>query len=219
MGIHFINKIMAFGPEDQLVRMRKLIDKCSRFEEGENRTYFHEIFGQETARSIGLRWESVHEQDGCIWVGEGTPPTAFLGELSARFPEVIFKLLIHADDVNYVDIYEYRRGISVRRGLSESSSDFEAVMERRRRLLKCVVEHLNENTIKAAQRALIDEIQIWPHLAEMVLLPIFEISDFWPEFIAKETLGIVSREDMEIDELIKKFEALDSSDESDSTKN
>jgi hypothetical protein len=49
-----------------------------------------------------------------------------------------------------------------------------------------------------------------PHHAKELLLPIFERSEFWPETMAKEALGIDANEDFEIDELIEKFKAMES---------
>ncbi|TWU41892.1 hypothetical protein [Novipirellula artificiosorum] len=83
-------------------------------------------------------------------------------------------------------------------------------IEKRRRLLTCVVEHLNDGVIYAAQRAMSDLLNDNPHLAEALLLPIFECSEFWPETMAKEALGIDTNEDFDIDELMEKFRALDS---------
>lgn len=141
----------------------------------------------------------------------------FLHELSASFPDLTFELRIDADDVGYVEFYELRRGVSVRRILnpetnssSPSISNFEAVVEKRRRLLSCVAEHLNDGVIYAAQRAMSDLLNDNPQRAEELLLPIFERSEFWPETMAKKALGIDTNKDFDIDELMEKFRMLDS---------
>ncbi|TWU22554.1 hypothetical protein [Novipirellula artificiosorum] len=195
MGICFSSNVLAFGPEEMILDIRWLIETCTRNEDGKTRTYFGEIFGTETDNTVGDQWPS--EEDGCIWLGACNPPMGFLREMSASFPDVIFELRIDADDVEYLDIYEFRRGVSVRRmhkwGPNDSSlppSNFEAVMEMRRKLSHCVVEHLNEATDKAAQEAISDTLKFGPYYAKTVLLSLFEICDYWPEFIAKETLGI-----------------------------
>ena len=82
--------------------------------------------------------------------------------------------------------------------------------EKRRRLLSCVAEHLNDGVIYAAQRAMSDLLNDNPHLAEELLLPIFDCSEFWPETMAKEALRIDTNEDFDIDELLEKFGTLDS---------
>lgn len=58
MGTYCSNKILAFGPEDQLVQTRQLIDGCSRSEERAIRTYFSAVFEPKTDNSVGIRWHS-----------------------------------------------------------------------------------------------------------------------------------------------------------------
>jgi hypothetical protein len=213
MGIHCSNNILAFGPEEYLVQIRQLIDDRTRPERDDNRTYFGEVFGAEIDSSVGIRWDS--EEDNCIWLGERNPPMGFLRELSSRFPDLIFELRIDAEDVDYLDIYEFRKGIGVRRihepgpnAACLPPSNFEAEVEKRRRLLHCVAERLNDGVIYSAQEALRDLLNDNPHLAKELLLPIFECSEFWPETMAKEALGIDANEDFEIEELIEKFKAM-----------
>ena len=83
---------------------------------------------------------------------------------------------------------------------------FEEEHELRKRLLPHVVNNLNEHVIHTAVDALRDLLTDVPEIAEEVLGPIFERSEFWPNAIAKEALGLPMSDDFDTDELLERFE-------------
>ncbi len=78
--------------------------------------------------------------------------------------------------------------------------------ELRQRLLPCVVNNLNEHVIHTALDAVRELLTDVPEVAEQVLRPIFEWSEFWPNAMAREALGLPMDQDFETNELLERFE-------------
>lgn len=87
-----------------------------------------------------------------------------------------------------------------------TDNHIEQEAELRRRLLTYVVDNLNENVVHAAEQAVGELLTDVPDLAEEILQPIFESSGFWPEVMAKEALGISTDDELEIEDLLDRFE-------------
>jgi len=84
--------------------------------------------------------------------------------------------------------------------------NFEEQQELRKRLLSYVVRNLNEHVIHTAADALRDLLIDFPEVSEELLGPIFKRSEFWPNTMAKEALGLPSHDEYETEELLRKFE-------------
>ncbi|APZ93289.1 hypothetical protein Fuma_02906 [Fuerstiella marisgermanici] len=89
------------------------------------------------------------------------------------------------------------------------NSTFEQEHELRMRMLPHIVNNLNEHVIHTAVDALRELLTDLPEIAEEVLVPIFEWSEFWPNAMAKEALGLPMDQDFDTDELLECFELPD----------
>ena len=86
-------------------------------------------------------------------------------------------------------------------------SEFERQCDLQRQLLAHVVQSLNEAATRTASDALSDMLCDAPEeMAQELLAPIFEWSDFWPQRIAAELLGLSTDEEYTSEELLREFE-------------
>jgi hypothetical protein len=84
--------------------------------------------------------------------------------------------------------------------------------EIRKRLLARIVQHRSEETFRIAADALSDLLLDGGGDDEMIrhlLKPIFDCSEFWPEQLAKQVLGLDDNEEYSCDELLAEFERRD----------
>ena len=86
-------------------------------------------------------------------------------------------------------------------------SEFERQCDLQRQLLAHVVQSLNPAATRSASDAL-SELLCDAHeeMAKQLLAPIFEWSDFWPQRIAAELLGLSTDDEYTSEELLKEFE-------------
>jgi|GEM_PF-4997106 len=71
---------------------------------------------------------------------------------------------------------------------------------------RLIVPHLNERAIDVAVDGLRDLLTDVPEIAEELLAPLFERSEYWPSQIAKAALGLSSEQEMDADELLQRCE-------------
>lgn len=88
-----------------------------------------------------------------------------------------------------------------------TTEGFESELELRRRLLTHVVRACDETTVCSAASAM-HELLANGHdqMIEELLRPIFEWSGYWPEVMAKEILGLDADEELDLEELLLRFE-------------
>ena len=81
--------------------------------------------------------------------------------------------------------------------------------EMRRRLLHHVVQDLDESVIRTAVDGLSDllSLPLCDEMVEELLSPIFNWSDFWPQYMAKQILGLPPDDEYGWEELLERFEA------------
>lgn len=89
---------------------------------------------------------------------------------------------------------------------SATEPRFERQAKVRQRLLTQIVPHLNERAIDVAVDGLRDLLTDVPEIAEELLAPIFERSEYWPSQIAKAALGLSSEHELDADELLQRCE-------------
>lgn len=78
----------------------------------------------------------------------------------------------------------------------------------RHRLLHHVKQHLSHSEIVTATDAFSDLLTDADEgVVEELLLPIFNLSDFWPKRLATEILGLPTDDEYEWEELVDAFEA------------
>lgn len=83
----------------------------------------------------------------------------------------------------------------------------------RHRLLRHVKQHLSDSEIVTATDAFSDLLaDAHGEMVEELLLPIFNLSDFWPKRLATEILGLPTDEEYDWEELVDAFEARDRQD-------
>ena len=90
---------------------------------------------------------------------------------------------------------------------TDGGTEFERQRDLQRQLLAHVVQSLNPAATRSASDAL-SELLCDAHeeMAKELLAPIFEWSDFWPQTIAAELLGLSTDEEYTSEELLKEFE-------------
>ncbi len=91
-----------------------------------------------------------------------------------------------------------------------TDESFEQEIELRRRLLPYVAKYLNEDAIHTASDAVSDLLSDVPEFAEDLLSLLSEWCEFFPNQIAKDVLGIQPDRSCTTEELLKRFEILES---------
>ena len=85
---------------------------------------------------------------------------------------------------------------------------WEREQARRHCLLHHVKQHLSDSEIVTATDAFSDLLTDADEgVVEELLLPIFNLSDFWPKRLATEILGLPTDEEYDWEELVDAFEA------------
>ena len=106
--------IRATGPDRDITRIKHLLDSNAHHRGGEEVTYFMNIVDKFLEGSMGLRWRSEETEDDIIWAGslDWEPPTEFVKEMSARFPEVTFQMMFTNECAGSSATYEFKSGES-----------------------------------------------------------------------------------------------------------
>jgi hypothetical protein len=121
-------------------------------------------------------------------------------EKEVHVPEV-------ADPIGDCASHDSDLGCETQEPFAQWEAESEAQMPIRRRLLSIVAEHMTEGAIRIAEHAIRDLLLEAPEITKDLLTPIFEWSDYWPEMVAKEILGLPADEDYRLDEVIEMFQA------------
>ena len=82
----------------------------------------------------------------------------------------------------------------------------ERELELRRRLLSHITANVTEDVIEIATDGLREFLSEVPEYAGELLAPLFELSDYWPNAMAKVALGLPANDDLDIEELLDRFE-------------
>ena len=89
----------------------------------------------------------------------------------------------------------------------DGGTECERQCDLKRQLLAHVVQSLNPAATRSASDALSELLCDAPEeMAKQLLAPIFEWSDFWPQQIAAELLGLSTDDEYTSEELLKEFE-------------
>ena len=89
----------------------------------------------------------------------------------------------------------------------DGGTECERQCDLKRQLLAHVVQSLNRVGTHTASDALSELLcEAHEEMAKELLTPIFELSDFWPQRIAAEILGLSTDEEYTHEELLREFE-------------
>ena len=89
----------------------------------------------------------------------------------------------------------------------DGGTECERQCDLKRQLLAHVVQGLNEAATRTASDAFSELLcEAHEEMAKELLTPIFELSDFWPQRIAAELLGLSTDEEYTSEELLREFE-------------
>lgn len=114
MLIDCTSVIRATGPDRDISTIKHLLDSNAHQRGGDEVTYFMNIVDKSLEGSMGLRWRSEETEDNIIWAGslDWEPPTEFVKEMSARFPEVTFQMMFTNECEDSSGTYEFKAGES-----------------------------------------------------------------------------------------------------------